>query len=311
MKIKIIRELHTTKIRIDSRIAYGKDYQAKMLEKNKIEALLGFKYCTIDGMSSFLYNIGEMKSMKDIFKERPMGGEDITRILEEIIALSERMENYLLRQDCLILNPAYIFCRGEKWHFLYLPIKQSGVAKSFHELSEYFLSTIDYQEKEAIGLASFLHKETLGEHFSLSQIWQDYKEKAAQPGGIFGQILASREMSVQEALTYEESAKEEGHKLEKHDLEEYNLEEVILTESASEWEEETLLQPKENRDFNRRKQKRKPYILESESQEENSGSRHFWARCQRKKVPKEKREAKQKRRWGDWGDMITEEMISP
>lgn len=49
---------------------------------------------------------------------------------------------------------------------------------SYHELTEYFVRKVDYQDLESIQLACMLHKETLKETYDLESILQQYEEEA-------------------------------------------------------------------------------------------------------------------------------------
>ena len=49
---------------------------------------------------------------------------------------------------------------------------------SYHELTEYFVKKVDYQDLESIQLACMLHKETLKETYDLESILQQYEEEA-------------------------------------------------------------------------------------------------------------------------------------
>ena len=49
---------------------------------------------------------------------------------------------------------------------------------SYHELTEYFVKKVDYQDLESIQLACMLHKETLKETYDIESILQQYEEEA-------------------------------------------------------------------------------------------------------------------------------------
>ena len=53
---------------------------------------------------------------------------------------------------------------------------------SYHELTEYFVRKVDYQDLESIQLACMLHKETLKETYDIESILQQYEEEAKKTG---------------------------------------------------------------------------------------------------------------------------------
>ncbi|MCL2865252.1 MAG: DUF6382 domain-containing protein [Lachnospiraceae bacterium] len=177
MKVRYVRELGVSKLRIETRMVYQEDYQMRMMEQNNIVGLVQIECCMIDGESSFIYDVTGMQSMNKRYAGERFGCKEMYKIIEDLTEVNDSLEKYLLNSNCLLLDPAYIFWAADRWHFLYLPVKKSLIDKSFHELTEYFVRTIDYEEKEAIHLASLLHKETLMEHFDLKQIWERHQKR--------------------------------------------------------------------------------------------------------------------------------------
>ena len=54
------------------------------------------------------------------------------------------------------------------------------LCKIFHELTEYFVKMLDYEDTEGIFLAYELHKATLQEHYDLELIMKEYKGREAE-----------------------------------------------------------------------------------------------------------------------------------
>ena len=181
MKAKYTKELNKINLNLDIEAQYEEDYQVIMIQKNDIFGLLKMNCLSVDGKSRFVYDVSGMKSMKKRYESQKLKGQDILIFVETLLQTISEMRKFMLNPDCLLLHPAYIFYSGEKWHFLYQPLKRSSMDQAFHELTEYFVRTLDYEEKEGIQLAYELHKETMQDNYNLEQIIKIYKEKVAEP----------------------------------------------------------------------------------------------------------------------------------
>ena len=69
---------------------------------------------------------------------------------------------------------------------------------SYHELTEYFVRKVDYQDLESIQLACMLHKETLKETYDLESILQQYEEEAKNREEKFKEEKKVREKKTEE-----------------------------------------------------------------------------------------------------------------
>lgn len=84
----------------------------------------------------------------------------------------------MLEPNYLMLSEKYIFEKNENYFFCFFPENEKTWQVSYHELTEYFVRKVDYQDLESIQLACMLHKETLKETYDLESILQQYEEEA-------------------------------------------------------------------------------------------------------------------------------------
>ena len=56
-------------------------------------------------------------------------------------------------------------------------IYKKTLRETFHEMTEYFLSKMDYRETEAILLVYRLHRETMQENYDIRKILSEYKKE--------------------------------------------------------------------------------------------------------------------------------------
>lgn len=159
---------------------YKEDYQMPMLRQNRIRGILGVEGCEVEGKSRYTYEIGGMTSMKSLHEKNWIKKKEIQGVVAAILEVMEALQEYMLNPDCLILRPEYIFYKEEQWFFCYVPGVESNLSESFHELTEYFVKTLDYEDTEGIFLAYELHKATLQEHYDLEQIMKEYEIHAEE-----------------------------------------------------------------------------------------------------------------------------------
>lgn len=154
---------------------YEEDYQVPMLQQNKIAGLLSVEGCEVEGRSRYTYDTKGMVTMYSMYEKKALQRKEIQQIVEALLKIVEELQKYLLQPDCLILNPKYIFHKEGTWYFCYLPDWEGKLNQSFHELTEYFVKTLDYGDTDGIFLAYELHKATLQEHYDLAEIMGEYE----------------------------------------------------------------------------------------------------------------------------------------
>ena len=149
---------------------YIEDYQMKMLKENEIEGLLEVRGKGLDNASVYEYDVSGKTSIKSIFDNSQFTPGEIKQCIAQIKNVVEKINNYLLDADALVLEPEYIF-RGEgKYFFCYCPKWRRNIRGAFHKLTEFFVQHTDYQNIQCIKMVFMLHKETMEDNYSLKMI---------------------------------------------------------------------------------------------------------------------------------------------
>ena len=154
---------------------YEEDYQIPMLQKNPIVGILPVKGAALNGRSKYTYQTKGFQTMAVIYEKKPIQQQEIQLLVMELLQIIEKLENYMLNPNCLILDPEYIFLNEKQWYFCYLPGWDGKLSQSFHQLTEYFVRTLDYGDTNGIVLAYELHKATLQENYNLGEIMKQYE----------------------------------------------------------------------------------------------------------------------------------------
>ncbi len=168
-------KLNHTNLHIYIDKPYEEDYQIPMLQKNQITGILSVRGSEADEKSCYTYDTKGFRPMSVIYDKKPIQQKEIQSLVLELLQIVENLEAYMLNPDCLILNPEYIFLNENQWYFCYLPGLDTKLNQSFHQLTEYFVRTLDYGDTNGIVLAYELHKATLQENYDLREIMIQYE----------------------------------------------------------------------------------------------------------------------------------------
>lgn len=159
---------------------YEEDYQMPMLRQNRLAGILEVEGCEVDGKARYTYEISGLTSMKNMYENASIKKQEIEAVIARILEVTETLQRYMLDPNCLVLKPEYIFYKEGQWFFCYFPGMEEDLCKIFHELTEYFVKMLDYEDTEGIFLAYELHKATLQEHYDLELIMKEYKGREAE-----------------------------------------------------------------------------------------------------------------------------------
>lgn len=181
MKITYENGWEYTDVHIDLPVPYEDNYQMRMLRANEIPGLAVVKGSGLDGNSRYTYRISNGISIGKKFEAGEMKKEDIQGMVEALARTAEGLAAYMLSPDGLLLTPELIFICGGKYEFCYIPVAlelyRVPLCRSFHTLTEYFVSRLDYHDTEGIFLVYKLHKETMKDSYDLRQILKECRQE--------------------------------------------------------------------------------------------------------------------------------------
>ncbi len=155
------------KITIEEQGTYEGDYQMSMLKANPMKYLLPIGSRWIDEANYFDYDVTGKVSMRAIYEKNLLTGEELISFLKQLILTREEIEKYLLQEDCLLLNPEYIFYEENQYYFCYYPLSKESFWESFRKLTEYFVKKMDYQDSRGVQMMFALHQGVMQENYSL------------------------------------------------------------------------------------------------------------------------------------------------
>ncbi len=169
-------ELNYSELVINSKVSYEENYQLKMIKENRIKGLLKVAVCDRDNCGEYIYDTSGMSNMKREFDKIVCDKEDVKKFLKQLTDLIISARDYMLDINCIVLDPQYIFCKDDEYYFCYYPPLQQPLVSSFHDLTEYWVKVVDYDDYASVVLICALHKESMEEYYNLELLLEQYAE---------------------------------------------------------------------------------------------------------------------------------------
>lgn len=172
MKISYRREMKHNYLIIDPEELTWRNYECRMLSGNAIEGILQFQMRQIDDEIRFYYEITSRQPLSRMLEGRAIREPEIRRIILGISCILDRMEQYLLRENCALLEPDHIYVEPENFQIwlCLVPGLERDFPYDYGKLLEYLLGKIDHQDKESVILAYGLYQETRKENYGMEDI---------------------------------------------------------------------------------------------------------------------------------------------
>ena len=153
------------------------DYQSVMLRENDIPGVLRTSVRYVDGKNQYYYDISGKVALNAVHETANMGCEDIRRLTSELLDAVKQLQKYMLSENCILLEPEYIFCEKGHYFFCYYPPCGEGLRENFHKLTEFFVREVNYKDEEGVRLAYTLHKSTMEEHYNVEQVLEEFEKE--------------------------------------------------------------------------------------------------------------------------------------
>lgn len=152
-----------------------KRYQYCMISRGGIKGLLPCSLRYIDGDAYLYYDITSKQNIAQLFEKRSMSRQWLLDFLWSMRRVRREMVRFLLEESNLIWFPQHVYqdLERKEFYFIYMPYCEQSTG--FHELMEYLIEHIDYQDE---ALVEYLYKayeqyESAGEVYLQNKIFED------------------------------------------------------------------------------------------------------------------------------------------
>lgn len=175
MKITYRRELKHNYMIIDPEqdsAREGAGYVRRILSSNGIEGVLRFQLRQMDGESWFYYEITSRQPLSRLLDGQSLQCGQIRSLVLGIAQILDRMEQYLLPESCVLLEPEYIYVEPDQFRIwlCLVPGFSGDFPEAYGKLLEYLLGKVDHQDKDSVVLAYGLYQETRRENYGMDDI---------------------------------------------------------------------------------------------------------------------------------------------
>ena len=197
MKTYMKNDLKNTYLILEAEELKPDDYQIMMLRENEIPGIIRTSVRYVDNRKFYYYDVGGKISLQSMYDKENFSGEEMRRLVEELIQVSKNVQKYMLDENCLMLEPELIFGDKEHFYFCYCPSCMQNVKEAFHNLTEFFIQKVNYKDEEGVHFAYTLHKATMEENYSIAEILNRFNTSPLE---------YSKELEVADMETISESS---------------------------------------------------------------------------------------------------------
>jgi len=150
----------------------SKNYRVRMLLENKIPGLLPITFRQINGESKYYYEINSLQSLDRLIEKSALKYRELRAVFFGCINIFDRLEEYLLSGDQIIIRPDFIYVNVESMepHFVCYPDYAGDVRVSFVEFVDVLLAHIDHTDEQAVMLGYQVYRYTRNPNYVLSEI---------------------------------------------------------------------------------------------------------------------------------------------
>jgi len=154
MEVRYRRELNENFLILEEE-EQGDSYAIRILTENKIPGLLELRVHPINQKREYFYEISGKLSLQKYLEKRQITCMDMRRLLFGIGQSLESAEEYLLREEGILLEPEFLYTdvAFSKVWLCYYPSGGQDFYGQVRGLTQYFLNKIDHMEENSVEIA--------------------------------------------------------------------------------------------------------------------------------------------------------------
>lgn len=168
MQVKYRNDMYTNYLLME--IPFHADLQTyafKMIEKNQMKGVLPAKVRMEDGRGYLYLDIGNKRNLVEIYKDKEMDLEEMTKIFQGLLPILEELRNYLLTEKMIYLDPQYIFEQEDETGYCVVILPWQDENPNFRKMAEFFLEKINQKDENGVNAAYHFYRQQSQEPFSL------------------------------------------------------------------------------------------------------------------------------------------------
>ena len=149
-------------------------YETKMLERNKIKSLLDLNKMEVNCKQEYWYTISKKESIKDYLEGEDLSRELLEKIIMQTYLALEETGKYLINSNHILINPETLFIEklpeSIRISLCYYPGIDETVQVQFRSILEYFICTLQTEDKAFSEMVYKLYDISLKEEYNLMEL---------------------------------------------------------------------------------------------------------------------------------------------
>lgn len=163
----------------ENEIRQGESFEEKMICENSIRGLLACSLRYEDDRKEYMYDITSKQSLSQLYEERMISFADLRKIVTSLVAMKSTLEEYLLSENNLILEPSLIFEDSEQRipYFVFYPYYDGNIEDSLALLSTFLMERTNHEDEEAVKLVYGLYKCIFNKDYAFEKLLYECRDK--------------------------------------------------------------------------------------------------------------------------------------
>lgn len=209
MEIRYEREANYACMVLEAQPKVG--FERRMVLENRIDGFVPVSLRLVDDREELCYGITGLMSLKEFLEHSSLRCAVLKQFIFTLCCLADRLEDYLLSADCLVLEPETIFLRREtvsenafivkqeeaEWIFslCVCPHAEQNLKDSLCKVVRYLMEKADPLDEACASLCYSLYEVLQKENFCLSEFMTilEAAKEAKKAAGRTGKETAQKE----------------------------------------------------------------------------------------------------------------------
>ncbi|MCR5097382.1 MAG: FHA domain-containing protein [Lachnospiraceae bacterium] len=151
-------------------------FEKQMLKRNDIPQLLTFHSLELNGKTQFWYDIGGMRSFRDIILCEGITADLLYELFSSVKEAYGKLAKYLIEDEHILLHPdALLYEKREDTYramLCFCPLEHDDVKEQLAQLMRFVISEVDHSKAEVTALCYELYAITEREEFSFYDLME-------------------------------------------------------------------------------------------------------------------------------------------
>lgn len=178
MKVRYKREMRHNYLILEALEPDAESFEIRMLTGNSIEGLLKFRMKQEEQNQYYYYEITSKQPLSRLLEFKAIRKEDLGRLIIGIGSALHHMEDFLLQESRVLLEPEHIYIEPETFQvwLCYIPGYQGDFPTAMEKLLQYLLKKADHRDNDTVVLAYRLYQESQKDYYGMEDLLRAVQE---------------------------------------------------------------------------------------------------------------------------------------